>query len=241
MPGRPDTASLDDIRLTAGNEQLLALYNWRDELGGSIDRWTDLAERIVTRWPNWSDLKRLVAHVSGLQDAEVILAQVKTIEQQRQLLEEPDPVGPLIAGLTQLLRDKLNKLDGQYATSHAEGHKRLAEDRNWQQLEQEQRSQLLLDNSLNESARPKVEVRSTRDVLATLDNCALSMFAERVAALPTHFNEVLLGAAKLMEPGVQVVSLPRRTLKTDEEIDAWVNEVQQRLKAALKQGPLVIG
>ena len=240
-PARPDTKSLDEIRLTAGNEQLLALYNWRDELGGSIDRWTDLAERIVTRWPNWSDLKRLVAHVSGLQDAEVILAQVKTIEQQRQLLEEPDPVGPLIAGLTQLLRDKLNKLDGQYATSHAEGHKRLAEDRNWQQLEQEQRSQLLFDNSLNESARPKVEVRSTRDVLATLDNCALSMFAERVAALPTHFNEVLLGAAKLMEPGVQVVSLPRRTLKTDEEIDAWVNEVQQRLKAALKQGPLVIG
>ena len=39
-PARPDTAPLDEIRLTAGNEQLLALYNRRDELGGNIDSWT---------------------------------------------------------------------------------------------------------------------------------------------------------------------------------------------------------
>jgi hypothetical protein len=62
-----------------------------------------------------------MAHASGLQDAEVILAQVKTIEQQRQLLEEPDPVAPLIANLTQLLRDELNKLDNEYAARHARG------------------------------------------------------------------------------------------------------------------------
>ena len=77
------TAPLDEIRLTAGNEQLLALYNRREELGGNIDNWTDLAKRIAKHWPNWTVLKRLMAHASGLQETEVILAQVKTIEQQR--------------------------------------------------------------------------------------------------------------------------------------------------------------
>ena len=84
-PARPDTASLNEIRLMAGNEQLLALYNRRDELGSSIDDWIGLGERIAGRWPDWTVLKGLMTHASELQDAEVILAQVKTIEQQRQL------------------------------------------------------------------------------------------------------------------------------------------------------------
>ena len=70
-PPRPDTAPLDEIRLTAGNEQLLALYNRREELGGNIDSWTDLAERIAKHWPNWIVLKRLMAHASGLQETAV--------------------------------------------------------------------------------------------------------------------------------------------------------------------------
>ena len=65
-PARPDTAPLDEIRLTAGNEQLLALYNRREELGGNIDSWTDLAERIAKHWPNWTVLKRLIAQQEAL-------------------------------------------------------------------------------------------------------------------------------------------------------------------------------
>ena len=73
---------------------------------------------------------------------------------------------------------------------------------------------------LHESARPKVEVQSTSDVLTTLDNCALSMFGDRVAAMPARFDNVASGAAELCEPQAQFIQVPRRTLKTDEEIDA---------------------
>ena len=239
-PARPDTAFLDDIRRTAGNEQLLALYNRRDELGSSIDSWTDLAKSIANRWPNWTVLNRLKDHASGLQDVEVILAQVKIIEQQRQLLEEPDLVAPLIANLTQLLRDELNKLDDKYASGHKQGMQRLADDENWQRLEPEQRNQLLVEQYLTNSDRPKVEVQSASDVLNTLGKCALPMFSDRVAALPARFDSVASGAAQLCEPQAQFIQVPRRTLKTDEEIDAWVDDVKQQLKAALQKGPIVI-
>ena len=167
-PARPDTTSLEEIRLMAGNEQLLALYNQRDELGSSINNWRDLAERIPKRWPNWNELTRLTTHASGLRETEVILAQVNTIEQQRQLLEDPDLVAPLITNLTQLLRDELNKLDSEYDTCHKKGMQRLAADSNWQQLEPEQRNQLLSAQRLTLSDRPTVAVQSTNDVLATL-------------------------------------------------------------------------
>ena len=45
-PAAPDTKILSDIRLSAGNEQLLAIYNSRDELTAAIDSWTELDELI---------------------------------------------------------------------------------------------------------------------------------------------------------------------------------------------------
>ena len=240
-PARPDTEILEEIRLTpTGNEQLIALYNRRDELISKIKDWGDLGNRIAKRWPNWIELTRLMAHAAGIQDFDAFSAQVSTIEQQRQLLENPDPITPLISNLTQLLRDELNKLNDEYASRHGQGMQRLADDDNWQQLEPEQRNQLLSGQRLTISAWPKVDVKSTGDVLATLDRCNLSTFIDRVAALSSRFDNVSIGAAEYCEPEIQFVVVPRRTLKTGEEIDAWSEEVKDQLKTALANGPVSI-
>ena len=223
-----------------GNEQLLALYNQRKELGNNINAWKGLSKRIGKREPNWDILKRLMDHASALPDSNAILAQVNTIERQRQLLEDPDPVTPLIANLTQLLRDELNKLDEEYSDLHEVGLKRMEDDSNWQQLKPDQRYQLLSAQKLHKSARPKVKVQSTDDVLETLDHCSLSVFSDRVAALPGRFGNVAIAAAKLCEPKIQFVNVPRRTLKTAKEIDAWAEEAKSQLKAALSKGPVSI-
>lgn len=239
-PERPDTRFLDDIRLTTGNEQLLALYNRREELVQSIEHWEKLAEQIQQRWPSWMVLKRLVNHASALADAEVYRAQVDTIEQQRQLLEEPDPINPLITSLTQSLREALNTLNQDYQARHEQGMKRLEADGNWKQLEPEQRNQLLSEQKLTLADQPKVAVQSTEEVLNTLDQCSLGMFADRVAALPSRFDNVAVAAAELCEPEIQFVSVPRRTLKTEADVDAWAEEVKDQLKTALEKGPISV-
>lgn len=239
-PERPDTRFLDDIRLTTGNEQLLALYNCREQLVQSIEHWEKLAEQIQQRWPSWMVLKRLVNHASALADAEVYRAQVDTIEQQRQLLEEPDPINPLITSLTQSLREALNTLNQDYQARHEQGMKRLEADGNWKQLEPEQRNQLLSEQKLTLADQPKVAVQSTDEVLNTLDQCSLAMFADRVAALPSRFDNVAVAAAELCEPEIQFVSVPRRTLKTEADVDAWAEEVKDQLKTALEKGPISV-
>jgi len=239
-PARPDTSFLDDIRLASGNDQLLAIYNRRKEMGSNIDTWTDRGQRITARWPDWNNVTRLMAHASGLPSAKSLLIQVDTIKQQRQLLEEPNPISPLLANLTQILRDELNRLDREYVAVHKDGMNRLSGDANWQQLSPEQRYQLLSKQSLHEAARPRVEVQSTNDVLTTLDRCKLPMFADRVAALPARFDSVAREAAELCEPKAQFIQLPQRTLKTDEDISDWLAEVAKRLKTALQNGPIVI-
>jgi hypothetical protein len=239
-PERPETASLDEIRLTAGNEQLLALYNRRDELTQAIETWADLTNRIEKRWPSWDTLKKLMAHATGIQDAEVILAQVNHIEEQRLLLEEPDLIAPLVSNLTQFLRTELNRLDQEYQSRHEEGMSRLEADVNWQNLEPDLRYQLMSEQHLIEAARPKVDVQDTSKVLNTLNDVSLEMFADRVAAMPARFDNVLIQAAELLEPEAQFIQVPRRTLKTVDDIDAWLQEVKEQLKNALENGPIVI-
>lgn len=241
QPVRPDTSSIEEMRRTAGNERLLALFNRREDLSDCIDNWTGLARRVAERLPRWNVLKRLAAHSSKLPDADAILAQVQTIERERQLLEEPDPITPLAANITQLLRDELNSLDGQYASLFEQRMGRLEQDPNWRELEPDERLRLLSHYSLDESSRPAVNVQSTEGVLETLEGCSLPSFADRVAALSGRFDNVLKRAAELCQPEVQFIQVPRRTLKTEEEIDAWAAEMTERLKTALKQGPVALG
>jgi len=239
-PALPDTAGLEEIRLTAGNEQLLALYNKRDELINSIDAWTDLAERTEKRWPKWTTLKRLTGHAKGIQDAEVFIAQVANIEKHRQLLEEPDLVSPLVTNLTQLLRDNLNSLNDEYKAKHAEGMERLKNDANWQQLDPEQKNSLLSKQKLTLVDAPEIKLASTEEVVSTLQRISISAFGDRVAAMPSRFDAVLVAAAELMEPEAQFVKVPRRTIKTDQDIDAWLNDAKTEIQKAFKNGPVIV-
>ncbi len=239
-PKRPDISGLEEIRLTAGNEQLLSLYNKREELAKSIDAWVDLGARIEKRWSTWTTLKGLTGHAKGIQDAEVLLAQVANIEKQRQLLEDPDLLSPLVANLTQLLREDLNRLNNEYQTKHAAGMARLKNDANWQQLDPEQKNSLLSKQKLTLADAPEIKLASTDEVVLTLNRITLSALNDRVAAMPSRFDAVLVGAAELMEPEAQFVKLPNRTIKTDQDVDTWLDDAKAEIKKALKNGPVII-
>jgi len=240
LPARPDTSFLEEIRLTAGNEQLRLVYHHREEINHEIAAWRDLAQRIAEREPQWRHLQRLLNHAVGLKDVEVFRSQANAIKQQHQLLADPEPTAPLIAGLTQLFRDELNKLQEKWEERWQAGEQQLDSDSNWQQLEPEQRSQLRRAQQLTAAAKPNIELESTAAVLQTLDEIGLLAFQDRVAALPARYSNMLIEAAEICEPSAQFVQLPRRTLKTEGDIDNWLKDVEQQLKVILPQGPVII-
>jgi len=239
-PARPDTSSLEEIRLRSGNEQLLALYNQKDELVQAIGDWTNLAARIEMRWPSWTVLKRLLDHAGGTGEAELIKTQVQQIEQQRLLLGDPDPISSLVADMTDHLRKALNDLDAEYEARFEEGMERLEIDSNWMKLEPGQRDTLLSDHKLTGAKRPEIGVQSTEDVLRTLDGVSLSMFSDKIEAIPERFEQVKVAAARLMVPKVQRVKLPSKTLKTEEDMNEWLQEVTRILREKVKNGPVIV-
>lgn len=239
-PALPDIAFLHEIRLAVGNEQLLALYNQREKLGQCMQTWNELAQRIETRIKNWERLKHLAMHVQGMTEAEAYVSQIKNIGTQRQLLAEPDLIPPLIKQLTQLLRDALNQAKSAWDREWQAGESRLKEDANWQQLEPEQRHELRFPHGLVEAACPAIEVDTTDAILRTLGQTGLTALKDRIAAMSGRYDQILLETARLLEPELQKVSLPARTLKTQADVDAWLEQTRKLLMDKLSQGPILV-
>jgi hypothetical protein len=239
-PVKPDTNFIEELRLSAGNEQLISLYNQADDITALIGSWNKVSRQIEKRMPNWILLKQLAFHCHGIGDSEIIEAQIKTIETERQLLQEPDPVTPLLASVTQVLRDELNQLNTKYNKVYQAGLEKLEQDDAWRRLEPDQKHEFLKKNTLIERMRPMVNVETPNDILATLNAISISAFNDRLAALPARVNASLNAASKLFEPKSQNIQVPSRTIKTEAELETWLAEVKTQLSAALKNGPVVI-
>lgn len=238
-PEPPDTGFLDELRRCVGNEQLQAIYNQRETIAESIKEWQAIRDKIQERWPQWLTVKQLARHAEALDSTEALRSQVESLEQHRKLLAEPEPCTELANNLAQALREELNRLDAAYKAEHEAGMERLSADANWHALEPEQRNTLLAAQRLTNADAPEIKVQTTVDVLATLDRISLETLADRVAAMSGRFSQVLEEAARLCEPKVQFINLPRPTLQTEAEIEAWSEAAKKQLKEGLSKGPVM--
>ena len=114
----------------------------------------------------------------------------------------------------------------------------LKSDESWNQLSEEQQQSITADCDVRE---PQPLDLSTQDALtAELTANPVSGWDDRIDALGGRFARVRETAAKLLQPETQSVELPRRTLKTQNDVDEWLNEVQELLSTKVKEGPVVV-
>ena len=95
-PELPDESAIEAVRLASGNEQLMAIYNSRDELKQAITDWRQTADGIAERYPVWQQLESLMNHAGQLSELDSLKQQVEAVREKRMLLAEPDPVTPLL-------------------------------------------------------------------------------------------------------------------------------------------------
>lgn len=239
-PQAPLSDALEAVRTSSGNDQLKNIVNNQVELAAAIDSWQQTGQLIDARLPAWRTLQRLANHAGSLNDAEALLAQVEQIKEHRQLVDEPDPVQPLLANLTQLFRGAFNALEAQYDGKHKAGIERLENDDSWQQLTPEQRHDVLAEQRLTAGDKPEFNLGTADEVLTTLEHVRPNAFGDRITALPSLFNAAAVTAAQQMEPQAQVVTLPQRTLKDEADIETWLDDAREALQQALRDGPVII-
>ncbi|MCX9079152.1 MAG: hypothetical protein OIN84_14390, partial [Candidatus Methanoperedens sp.] len=237
-PEKPETALLNEIRTKAGNEQLLFIYERNEELTSSIDKWSILKSKIDEKMPLWDSLMTLLNEADNSLQFEDVRTQKKAIEQGRMLLTEPDMISPLLKSLESKLRTLMNEYYSDYHTTFVNLSDSLMKNTTWKKVIANKQEEILLVCGISE-IKP-ILMGTYSELLAALKQYPLNSWADRRDALKAKFDKALELGNKELEPKIQTIDLPRRTLRSSEDVDLWINEVGQQLKSALGNGPIVI-
>jgi hypothetical protein len=237
-PAIPDDDLIRSLTQKTGSEQLLEIFENREELTQKIDEWKSLSSSISARWPQWEKLVILSKLASGLHSSQDVASDIAAIEKDRLLLAEPDPVQPLIKQLEQYLRDNLLKLRVQYLAEFERLNTQLHAYQSWNTLNDSQKSEILSRCQI--ATIPEFNVGDHDSLVGTLKDYPLPTFKDRIDSLSKKFDEALEHAVKLVEPKTVTVDIPRRTLTSADEIDRWLDEVAKQLKEALSKGPVIV-
>lgn len=235
-PEAPKLTILEAIEAQTGNAQLLELYDRHDELAALSKTWTKIAEAIAKRQPVWSALSNLLKHAKGLAPYATLKAEADAIAAQRSLLADPDPVRPVLDKTVDLLRQALKARLDAYQADFQHRQSQLLADADWNKLTDAQRSELSSKHQLKAAEAPTL---STPDQLQdAFDDCDLEHWTSRTQALPSRFDAARMAAIQLLKPNVVHVSIPKRTLSSERELDAWLAEVDALVREKLKANPV---
>lgn len=230
-PAAPAVPGIADLRQRSGNDLLVALAGRAAEKT-ALDTWRAAAKTREERMPRWRLAERLVAH--GAVEQQAALDAVRT---GRLLLAEPDPVPPIVQGAADALRGKLNAAWQAWQAAWAQAEARLNADGCWQRLSPDQRRAIREQVGLLPVEEP--EVARPEDIAAALRARGLAAWGDLAKALPARVDEALAEAAALLEPKARTLVLPGRLLRTETELDEWLDDLRARVMAALTEGPII--
>lgn len=227
MPEAPDTAHVQGLVALAGNQQFRAVAQIADELRQNIGAWSIAVQQRASREASWVKLDRLLVQAAGLEGTDVIRAQRDAILASRLLLDDPDPVAPLITQLCAGLRSALNVAVEAVSAAHAHELEQLEASSEWQQIEPQDRRELLEQAGLAPVESPAVTTDD--DLLRALDATPLSGWKEREQALPAKAGAARAAAALTLEPKSVAFKPSSATIRTEADVDSYVSALRERL------------
>jgi hypothetical protein len=238
LPEKPSTLLLEELRTLGGNEQFVAVYDAREKLLSASQAWLKARDKIAQRQPRWQALQRLLKHAEKLPVAAQVAPQVTAIQAERALLDDPDPVTPLIGRLTDTLRAALQDAHDRLQETHAREMARLEATQEWQAVRESDRQALLVSNGLN--AVPDIQVGTEPALLNTLDAIPLNTWEDTIAALPARVEQARMQAAHLLEPKAVHVKPKPATLKSPEDVEAYLEDLREDIVHHINAGHPVI-
>ncbi|OBI43944.1 hypothetical protein A5707_03925 [Mycobacterium kyorinense] len=238
LPAPPDTSHLDGLAALGGNQQLRAVAQHAEQLRQSLKTWTAIGAKRGDREASWHVLDRLLVHASLLEIAPSIKTQRDAIETGRLLMQDPDPVAPLIKELSDGLRTAVLDAAKSVKDDHARALAEIEASPEWQQLDPADRTPILEGAGLAAIAVPAVG--SDDELLKALDTTPLNMWAERRQAIPAKVAAVRTAAAKKIEPKSVTVTTPAATLRTQADVETYLTALREQLLRHIANGETII-
>lgn len=237
LPLPPQTTSLNELETISGNDQLMAAFEKHQAIMAELDQWKALADKSYTRNNQWSELGAAIKHCQGLSRYGDLEKERQAIITNRSLLEEPNPVEPLLREAIEIIRVAIVAKYEAFQNEFQDCMRDLQEDASWNKLPPARQQELLAKHHLD-----KMELAalgSNDRVIDCIEETSLEQWSDKTSALAGRFDRVRQDAIAELEPKVQNVSLPRgKLIRTEADLDAWLAQVRADALASLPQGPV---
>jgi len=188
--------------------------------------------------PAWELLDQLIRFASAGNQSDALRIETEAIQTDRLLFGEPDPIQPVLSALTENLREALNALKSIYNDLYDAKMAELQASEYFKQLAPEQKHPILTRHQL--LAKPEIKSVDPQGLLNQLTKVSLDGWQTKIAALPGQFQAALEDAIELTAPKAKTFSLPRRTLHSQMDIEAYLADLKTQLEALLKNASAVI-
>ena len=217
----------------------LGILNRHDELQKNTEDWAKARDFAEKRMPAYKRLQSLAWHAEGLDAATEAQPQIEAIAANRSLLDAADPV-PDLANDTGGCATRRASVGGEAILRDlrlgvgALGMRPRAGRRSINRIATGSSTGCISPRS------PKGTTGTEQEVLESVERISLDAWRTHTAALPQLFADARMQADKLIEPKTHHVKLGSATLRTPEEVKAWIAKTEQELLDQLKQGPIVV-
>lgn len=239
-PEKPQPGILIDLAGQHGNDLLFAIFSEADTLTKHIAEWQAIAKKISVRLPEFITAEELLleTQTAGLSEASEGSASLEAIRSHRSILADPNPIEPIRKSLGAALRASLNRICKEYEKILSSEVAKLEVNSGWKELKPEKK--VLLLNSAGAISIHTPSTGSDAELLSALRANSLSSYQAQIDAIPTRCQQAFATAIKEAEPKARRVTLPAAKIKTEEEMDTWLQEARKTIQKALKDGPAIL-
>jgi hypothetical protein len=238
LPEQPDAEHLNALQALRGNQLFRAVADDQERLRRDLEQWQAADERRQNREKEWDALGRLLHHADGLPVAAAVQPAYEAIRDGRQLLDEPDPIAPLLDELATALRAEIKSAAETLSAAQQAAIAELEESADWKSLDTNDRAEILAEAMLMPAEPPETATEAA--LLDALDVAPLSRWHDRISLVPSRRDQARQRAAKQLEPSSVAVELPSATIKTPDDLEAYVGEVKARVQPHLDANETVI-
>jgi hypothetical protein len=228
---------IDELSATSGRDLVKRLAEEEKAAAQLLAGLEAQAAKIAQREPQWRQLNELLGHMHGLPEAPAISTERDAIRDGRLLLDDPDKVEPLVNRAADALRGAVNKTFGAYRSEYDQCMNEIEDAPDWGKLAPDDRAAVLRETQLSVPESPP-RLGTLGELIDSLAACSPPRWSEKRDALQGQKKRALDHAAHKLEPRVQSVAMPRRTVRTLADLDAWLAEVRKSVLAKLSDGPV---
>ncbi|KAF0128492.1 MAG: hypothetical protein FD155_3234 [Bacteroidetes bacterium] len=238
---RPEPINIDfiiEIENKDGNERLLDIIDTKDDLKAKFTDWSAKAKLVSQREPLWKLLSELAIHAPD--DPEMILLknEISAIRHNRLILQEPDPIQPILNTLTGQLVSILNARKQLFNERYDKKMSVLQSSEYFLKLTPEQKHIILVKHQL--LVKPEIKALDAIGLLNQLQKATLYTWETKIAALPGQFQAALEEAMQIVAPKAKTFSLPRITINNQADIENYVADLKSELESLLKESSSII-